>query len=366
MPDRPVQRVLMTGDTVGGVWTFTMELAGELARQGVEVLLAVMGGPPQEHQRAEAARIPNLQLAASNYKLEWMEDPWDDVEESGRWLLALEKEFVPDLIHLNTFGHGALPWRAPVLLTAHSCVLSWWSAVKSTPIPEKWNRYREEVERSLKSVDLITAPSGAMLQTLEENYGGGLPACRVVPNGRAHTNPAPRPKEPIVLSAGRVWDEAKNFGAVARVAPGLPWPVYIAGETSHPDGVITSLDGCRYLGRLAATEIVEWFARASIYALPARYEPFGLSALEAALSGCALVLGDIPSLRETWGNDAVFVSTEDDRHLETALRELMENHEKREALAQRSHRRARQFTPARMACGYTDAYAALAHGLNVA
>ncbi len=33
--------------------------------------------------------------------------------------------------------------------------------------------------------------------------------------------------------------------------------------------------------------------------LPARYEPFGLSVLEAALSGCALVLGDIPSLRES-------------------------------------------------------------------
>ena len=34
--------------------------------------------------------------------------------------------------------------------------------------------------------------------------------------------------------------------------------------------------------------------------LPARYEPFGLSILEAALSGCALVLGDLPSLRELW------------------------------------------------------------------
>ena len=48
-------------------------------------------------------------------------------------------------------------------------------------------------------------------------------------------------------------------------------------------------------------------ARAAIYALPAHYEPFGLSILEAAMSGCALVLGDIPSLREIWGDAAVFV-----------------------------------------------------------
>ena len=61
------------------------------------------------------------------------------------------------------------------------------------------------------------------------------------------------------------------------------------------------------LGRLSAGELADWYARAAIYALPARYEPFGLSALEAALSGCALVLGDIPSLREIWGDAALFV-----------------------------------------------------------
>ena len=54
-----------------------------------------------------------------------------------------------------------------------------------------------------------------------------------------------------------------------------------------------------------------WMARAAIYALPARYEPFGLTALEAGLSGCALVLGDIPSLREVWGETACFVPPDD-------------------------------------------------------
>jgi glycogen synthase len=56
----------------------------------------------------------------------------------------------------------------------------------------------------------------------------------------------------------------------------------------------------------------DWYARASIYALPARYEPFGLSALEAALSGCALILGDIPSLREVWLEAAPYVSPDDE------------------------------------------------------
>src|SRR4051812_34698357 len=37
MPDLPPQRILMTGDTVGGVWTFTLELARQLTARGAEV-----------------------------------------------------------------------------------------------------------------------------------------------------------------------------------------------------------------------------------------------------------------------------------------------------------------------------------------
>ena len=40
----PVRRVLMTADTVGGVWTYALELARALAGFGVETTLAVMGG----------------------------------------------------------------------------------------------------------------------------------------------------------------------------------------------------------------------------------------------------------------------------------------------------------------------------------
>src|SRR5436190_14729856 len=124
-----MKRVLMTGDTAGGVWTFTLELAQALGQHGVEIVLATMGGLPSDAQRAETRRIPNLRLVESVLKLEWMDDPWEDVKKSRAWLLDLEQSVTPDVIHLNTYAHAALPWSAPVLLTAHSCVISWWSAV---------------------------------------------------------------------------------------------------------------------------------------------------------------------------------------------------------------------------------------------
>lgn len=352
----------MTTDTVGGVWTFTLELARQLSKWGVEVLLAALGGEPSAQQATEAQQIPGLCLMGSGWKLEWMEEPWNDVAMSGEWLLRLENDYRPDVVHLNSFGHGTLPWRAPAVLTAHSCVVSWWQAVRGDDAPAEWNRYRGVVRESLRAVSAVTAPSLAMARTLGSNYGLEASRVRVIPNGVRQDFFYRAAKEPIVLTVGRLWDAAKNAAAVAAVAGKLGWPVYAAGAEESPAGERISLEGAHLLGRLSAEELAEWYARASVFALPARYEPFGLSAAEAALSGCALVLGDIPSLREVWGAAALFVPPDDVKALGATLRSLTENDELRAEMARRSFERARTFDPARNAGLYLDAYRSALRG----
>jgi glycogen synthase len=352
------QRVLMTADTVGGVWQYALELARVLARHGDEVVLATMGGQPTRDQRREVASIPNLELRSSDYKLAWMSDPWADVEQAGDWLRSLAGEVQPDIVHLNDYSHGDLPWDAPVLMVGHSCVLSWWQAVHGEPAPVEWGRYHDRVRSGLYAADMVVAPTAAMLAELAHHYGP-LPASRVIANGRRLDAVPARSREPMILSAGRLWDEAKNVAALVDVAPRLPWPVCIAGEPRHPDGGEKVLRNVRALGRLSSSGLAEWFARAPIYALPARYEPFGLSALEAALSGCALVLGDIRSLREVWDDAAVFVPPGDPDALEAALRRLIENEPLRRYYGERAQRHAQRFTPEAMARGYRQAYAEL-------
>jgi glycosyltransferase involved in cell wall biosynthesis len=266
----------MTGDTVGGVWTFTLELAEALAAYGIEVVLAAMGGKATAAQVEEAAQIPNLRLFTSDYKLEWMDDPWNDVDASARWLQELEAWFAPDVVHLNTYGHGSVSWRAPVVLSAHSCVLSWWTAVKTEPLPQRWNRYGEAVKQSMRLAQVLVAPSRAMLQAAETHYSSSLPPDRrVIPNGREARKFSTGDKAPFILCAGRLWDEAKNIAAVVEIAPRLPWPVHLAGEASGPNGTVLGVNGCSVLGRLSPSALAEWLSRAAIYVLPARYEPFG-------------------------------------------------------------------------------------------
>jgi glycogen(starch) synthase len=346
----------MTTDTIGGVWTYALELSRGLAQHSLEVVLATMGRPLTQAQRQEAGRVSNLQIEESKYKLEWMYQPWSDVNRAGDWLLKLEERYRPDLAHLNSYSFGALPWRAPTLVVGHSCVLSWWQAVKGAPAPPEWTRYRQEVCRGLKLAGKVVAPSTAMLRALEQHYGP-IGSGAVVPNGCDPAAFKPRCKEPFILAVGRLWDEAKNLTALQSVAPFLRWPVYVAGDNRHPDGGAISVDNVRFLGTLPSTELAPWYGRAAIYALPARYEPFGLSALEAALSGCALVLGDIPSLRETWDGAALFVPPDDTGALRVALQVLASDRRNRTVLAARARRRALEYTPAGMTEGYLKVYA---------
>jgi glycosyltransferase involved in cell wall biosynthesis len=160
----------------------------------------------------------------------------------------------------------------------------------------------------------------------------------------------------MILSAGRLWDEAKNLAALEAVAGDLDWPVYVAGDEQGPDGTRNRPRRTRPLGRLAAETLARWLGAASVYCLPAKYEPFGLSAVEAALSGCALVLGDIPSLREVWGNAAEFVPPEDTAALHDTLNAIARDPARRLELARRAHDRALRYTPRRMVDAYLSAY----------
>src|SRR5438067_11809290 len=108
----------------------------------INVYLATMGRPLTAEQRKEAAAVANVDICESSYKLEWMSEPWGDVAASGQWLLELERRLHPDIIQLNGYAHGVLPWRVPSLIVGHSCVLSWWRAVHGCDAPQQWNRYK--------------------------------------------------------------------------------------------------------------------------------------------------------------------------------------------------------------------------------
>jgi glycosyltransferase involved in cell wall biosynthesis len=351
-------KVLISTDTVGGVLTYTTELAAALEAQGDEVVVATMGPRLQREQR----RLLPPRVHESDHRLEWMEDPWDDVAAAGRWLLALEEAERPDLVHLCSYSHGSLPFRAPKLVVAHSCVLSWWRAVHGTEAPPSWSRYRQETGAGLAAADTIIAPTQAILRELERDHD--LPPGRtaVIHNGTSLPSIGSGEKEALVLGSGRFWDPAKNLAALDAAAAGLDWPVVVAGDLQggEPPRHATTV------GVLGPTPLADLRRQASLYAAPALYEPFGLGILEAAAERCALVLGDIPSLRELWSDAAIFVDPRDPEALREALAGLAGDRWLRSALADRAQRRAASYSIERAAHAYHRLYESLTATAGVA
>ena len=171
----------MSTDAVGGVWTYAAELRAQLEARGVDVVLATLG--PQAPPDAQSPYLP--------CRLEWQPEPWDDVHASGRWLLELADMSGVDVVHLNGFAHGALPWAVPVVVAAHSCVLSWHEAVRGTLAGPSWERYRKAVAAGLSAADAVVAPTAAMRDALRRHYDLARDGA-VIHNGVAPPAPAPQ------------------------------------------------------------------------------------------------------------------------------------------------------------------------------
>lgn len=365
-PGSPLH-VLLTTDTVGGVWDFCITLARELGHLGQRVTLLALG-EPTEAQRQEAAQA-DAWLVSRQLKLEWMSDSQADVRTSVALAERVIREVRPDVVHANQFALACIP-AMPTVLTAHSDVLSWrsWNghADPGGSLPPEHAGYTDVVQAGLRSASVVVAVSQFLADQIQALY---QPASRlgVVHNGwpAGAGTPPPLEKRPrLTFLAGRVWDSAKNLVLAARVAatwrgPVLLGRVVLAGDQYHPDsGIGATISGpVENVGRISRRAVDSWLQQARVYLSPARYDPFGLLPVQAALAGCPLLLSDIPSYRELWEGAALFFRSSDEDDLRRKWGRLLEDGSLGAELASLAHARAQaRFGATRMARDYLGLY----------
>lgn len=349
MPLLTPRRVLLTTDAVGGVWRYVLELAEGLAARGIEPVIAVLGPSPSPTQRAHASRI--AELIDTGLPLDWTAEDEGALAEAADRLADLAGETAADLAHLHAPAFaGWSRWPLPIVAVAHSCVATWWDTVRGTALPADLAWRANATARGLHNADTVIAPTAAFSQALRTAYPLER-AIAVVHNGRRAPEMVRSPRERAVLAVGRLWDEGKNVAALDRAAPHLGAPVYAAGPIAGPNGAVARFDHIRLLGELDESSLWRRYAGTAILAAPALYEPFGLSVLEAAQAGMALVLGDIPSLRELWDGAAAFVDPGDDEALAHALRGLLDDTDAIERAGALARERARRYTVDAMVAG---------------
>ena len=170
-------RLLITTDTVGGVWTYTRGLTEGLLSRGHDVRLVSMGRLPSSDQRAWARRScvrwrGSFGYLPTQYGLEWMQQNALCYSEAEGELLEQIEEFEPDILHLNQFCYGALPTPVPKVVVAHSDVMSWSQCCRGC-LPERsawYTQYLNVVRRGLSHADAVVAPTRWMLDAVCRNY----------------------------------------------------------------------------------------------------------------------------------------------------------------------------------------------------
>ena len=346
-------RIMMTTDTVGGVWTYSCGLASSLAASGADVTLVTMGPPARVDQR-DMLRGSRVRLIDTNLALEWQDPEGHDFANARRVLAGLECRFRPDIVHLNSFREATLSWRAPTVLVAHSCVNSWALACRDTAWlgEPRWTHYTKRVAAALNSAQAWVCPSRSFHNDIMEIYRPRSPGA-VIWNGIAPAD-LPLRKRKLIFAAGRLWDRAKNIEALTAAAPGLGWPIEVAGPAgADPSASVT------WLGQLSHTTMRVHLQQAAIFVSPALYEPFGLSVLEAAAAGCALVLSDIATFRELWSGAALFFDPLDSQALNRKLADLCADHLERTRLQQAAYEHSVTYSLARTTSAYLKLYEGL-------
>jgi glycosyltransferase involved in cell wall biosynthesis len=337
--------VLMTLDAVGGVWRYAMDLAAGLRASGLRIAFLGFGPAPSASQRHEAQRLGPLDW--SQAPLDWMARDEAALRLVPRDIATAARTHAADLIHLNLPSQAAaLEVEVPVLVVSHSCVVTWFAAVRGQRVPPDWQWQKRLTLAGLRRADLAVVPSHSQALLMQNAYGH-LPGLRVVWNASA-TRPAVTAHEPFVLAMGRWWDAGKNAAVLDRAAQHLDgaedWPVVMLGAGTAPTGEAIALHHADHRGEVPHDVAAALLARSGLFVSPSVYEPFGLAALEAAQTAVPLVLADIPTYRELWDGAAAFFAPDDAGALAALLRGLSRDPAARRRLGAAASARAARYS----------------------
>jgi len=348
-------RVLMTCDAAGGVWTYALDLARALRRRGVETVLAGFGARPSESDLKEARSVAEVRW--TGLPLDWTVRDRADLSGVAPALDALVAETGADALQVNAPSQAAgLTSRVRVIAVTHSCVVTWFRAVRGRDVPPEWRWQRDLNAEGLARADEVVAPTRAHAALTLRCYPGCGPI-RTVPNAIGPIE-ASGARAEVVYAAARWWDEAKGAATLDAAAAMTDWPVVAFGPGAREGVAPAHFSHAHHCGARPRSDIRKAAARAGIFVSPSVYEPFGLATMEAAAGGAALVLSDIPTYREIWERAALFAPPGDARAFAMHINDLARHPHLRERLARSARRRARTFGLERQARAMAATFAA--------
>lgn len=232
----------------------------------------------------------------------------------GWWLLKNANRF--DVLHAHSY-HTPLALQAA--LASRWCgvplvVTPYYHGTGHSLLRKTLHRpYRPFGSWMLHQAQRVICISAAEQGLIHQHFGQEI-STQVIPvaaevDGLGTAEPYEKPQERVViLTVGRL-EFYKQTDRLVAALPALPaaYEVVIIGDgpaRAHLEQLAVRLgveNRVRLLGHVPQRELLRWYRTADVYVTLSHQESFGMTLLEAAVAGSAVVASGIPAHREVAG-----------------------------------------------------------------
>jgi len=149
------------------------------------------------------------------------------------------------------------------------------------------------------------------------------------------------------------------------------WPLVLRGDAREGESAVAATiqqlgldDNVIRVPRLPEREMPLLYEAAQAMVFPSLYEGIGIPVLEALACGCPSVVGDLPSVRESVGDAAVYFNSAEVDSIREAMAALQSSPALRVSLQARARARAREHFAARVIPHALSVYERTARGVE--
>lgn len=292
-----------------------------------------------------------------------------------------ERFYDYDIVHDNqslSYGIWAISRKIPTIATIHhpitidrdisiSTLTSLWKKAKQ----KRWYSFIGMQKRVSRKFSRIITVSECAGRDISREFGIPQNRFRIVPNGI--DTDVFYPVSGIERERGRIIVTNSSdtplkglyylLQAIAEISKTHKVRLFVVGTPKKNGAVVKLIKTLKighmvtFTGRIDNGEFVEQYARAAIAVVPSVYEGFGLPAGEAMACGVPVISTTGGALPEVVGNAGVLVPPADYLSLGEAIKDLIDNPEKADALGREGYKRVQDnFTWKKAAEKTVEAY----------